>query len=222
MVGQWALSDRKMLFEELADPILRAGVDEVGRGPLAGPVVAAAVIFAGVRPEGLKDSKKLSAGRRTELAAQVKAGALAWALGRASVAEIDELNILRASHLAMQRAVAGLEARPQVVLVDGNLLPILPLPALAVIGGDDRVPEISAASIIAKVARDEEMARLAETYPGYGLERHKGYATREHLAALRELGPSPVHRLSFAPVAQAAGAVRSGPGQAFPAETATW
>ncbi len=195
-----------MLFEDLGPPTFVAGVDEVGRGPLAGPVIAAAVILRGTVPDGLRDSKKLTARRRAALADEIRATALAWSLGRAEVAEIDELNILRASHLAMQRAVAGLSSRPEAVLVDGNLLPSLPLPAVAVVKGDDRIPEISAASIIAKVARDEEMASLAAVYPGYGFERHKGYATAEHLAALARLGPSPEHRLSFAPCRCAAGA----------------
>ncbi|MGE0625490.1 MAG: ribonuclease HII [Pseudomonadales bacterium] len=188
-----------MLFEDLRPPAFVAGVDEVGRGPLAGPVIAAAVILRGAGPAGLRDSKKLTARRRTLLAAEIRATALAWSIGRAEVAEIDALNILRAAHLAMQRAVAGLPSPPQAVLVDGNLLPSLPLPAVAVVKGDDRIPEISAASIIAKVARDEEMETLATVYPGYGFERHKGYATAEHLAALSALGPSPEHRRSFAP-----------------------
>lgn len=193
-----------MLFDELANPEFCAGVDEVGRGPLAGPVVAAAVVFASIRPAGLRDSKKLSAKRREVLATEIKAVALAWGIGRASVAEIDRLNILRASHLAMQRAVAALPAAPAVVLVDGNRLPAFSVPAVAVIKGDDRVPEISAASILAKVNRDAEMGQLSARYPGYGLERHKGYGTAAHLAALRALGPSPEHRRSFAPVREAA------------------
>ncbi|MEJ2090069.1 MAG: ribonuclease HII [Gammaproteobacteria bacterium] len=193
-----------MLFEGLASPELSAGVDEVGRGPLAGPVVAAAVVFGARRPEGLKDSKRLTARRRSVLAVEIESAALAWGIGRASVAEIDRLNILRASHLAMQRAVLALGTRPEVLLVDGNLLPFFDIPAVAVVKGDDRVPEISAASIIAKVARDEEMAALAERYPGYGFERHKGYATSEHLAALELLGPTPAHRQSFAPVRSSA------------------
>jgi len=180
---------------------LCAGVDEAGRGPLAGPVYAAAVIIPLERiPPGLTDSKKLSARRRETLSEQIRQSAHSWALGVASVAEIDELNILRASHLAMQRAVAGLLARPELVLVDGNLLPALPVPALAVIRGDARVPVISAASVLAKVARDAEMAKLAERYPGYGFERHRGYPTRAHLVALDALGPTPEHRRSFAPV----------------------
>lgn len=189
-----------MLFEELASPELCAGVDEVGRGPLAGPVVAAAVIFGTHRPEGLKDSKRLTAKRRAELSAEIKDTALAWSIGRADVAEIDRLNILRASHLAMQRAVTALSTRPEVLLVDGKLLPSFEIPAVAVVKGDDRVPEISAASIVAKVARDDEMTALAKRHPGYGFERHKGYATAEHLAALGRLGPTAAHRQSFAPV----------------------
>ena len=193
-----------MWFEEPASPERLAGVDEVGRGPLAGPVVAASVIFGPVRPDGLKDSKRLSPSRRLELAVEIKSCALAWGIGRASVKEIDELNILRASHLAMQRAVQAMGVAADVLLVDGNLLPSFSLPALAIIKGDDRVPVISAASIIAKVARDKEMCRMALRHPGYGLERHKGYATAQHLAALRQLGPTPLHRHSFAPVREAA------------------
>lgn len=183
---------------------LTAGVDEVGRGPLAGPVLAGAVILDPARPiEGLRDSKKLSAARREALAAQIRERALAWALGRAEVDEIDALNILVASHLAMQRAVAALAPAPLRVLVDGHLLPALGVPAVAVVGGDAIVPAISAAAIIAKVARDAEMVAMAAALPGYGLERHKGYPTAEHLAALRTLGPSPQHRRSFAPVRRA-------------------
>lgn len=181
---------------------LVAGVDEVGRGPLAGPVIAAAVIFpAGIIPSDLKDSKRLSAGQRLKMDSEIKSCALCWALGRAEVEEIDRLNILRASHLAMQRAVLGLSAPPHVLLVDGNMLPSFSIPAIAVIKGDDRVAQISAASIVAKVARDAEMVELAKRYPGYGLENHKGYGTPAHLAALRTLGPTPLHRASFAPVA---------------------
>jgi ribonuclease HII len=195
-------------FEDLTVHGFCAGVDEVGRGPLAGPVLAGAVVLDARRPiEGLRDSKRLSAPRRAELARLIRSRALACAVGRAEVDEIDELNILRASHLAMQRAVAALGLRPAVVYVDGNLLPYFEVPAVAVIGGDDRVPEIAAGSILAKDARDREMCVLAEQFPGYGLERHKGYATRAHLAALAELGPSPVHRRSFAPVGVAASRV---------------
>lgn len=181
--------------------MLTAGVDEVGRGPLAGPVLAAAVILDPARPiRGLKDSKLLSAAQREALAEQIRERALDWALGRAEVAEIDSLNILRASHLAMQRAVQALGRRPELIFVDGHLLPAFAVPAVAVVGGDSLIPAISAAAIIAKVARDAEMAQLAECYPGYGLERHKGYATAQHLLALTALGPTPLHRQSFAPV----------------------
>lgn len=180
-----------------------AGVDEVGRGPLAGPVVAGAVILQpNARLEGLRDSKRLSARQRESLAVQIKEQAWCWALGRAEVAEIDRLNILRASHLAMQRAVGNLDLLPGLLLVDGNLLPNFSIAAVAVVRGDARVPQISAASIIAKVARDAEMVRLARIYPGYGLEKHKGYGTLAHLAALERLGPCPLHRRSFAPIRQ--------------------
>lgn len=184
---------------------MAAGVDEVGRGPLAGPVVAGAVILNGLRPiEGLRDSKRLSAGRREALAGQIRERALAYALGRAEAEEVDRLNVLQASLLAMRRAVEALPVRPRIVYVDGNRLPALSVPAVAVIGGDDLIPQISAGSIIAKTARDAEMAELARLYPGYGFERHKGYATRQHLDALARLGPSAVHRASFAPVRLAA------------------
>lgn len=182
-----------------------AGVDEVGRGPLAGPVVAAAVILDPRRlPDGLRDSKRLTAARREYLDRQIRECALAWALGRAEVAEIDRLNILNATLVAMQRAVAALRIGPEYVLVDGNRLPTLTVPARAVVGGDNLIPEISAASILAKVARDREMAELDRAYPGYGLAQHKGYPTPAHLQALAQLGPSPVHRRSFAPVRRAA------------------
>ena len=182
-----------------------AGVDEAGRGPLAGDVFAAAVILApgGTLP-GLRDSKKLGAARREALAEAVRAEALAWSVARASVAEIDALNILQASLLAMRRAVQALAPPPAAVLVDGNRLPAWDWRAVAVVGGDDLVPAISAASVLAKVARDEEMRRLDERYPGYGFARHKGYPTAAHVAALLRLGASPVHRMSFAPVRAAA------------------
>ena len=186
---------------------LTAGVDEVGRGPLAGAVIAAAVILKGGGPAGLKDSKKLSPRRRCALAAAIRDAAVAVSIGRAEAAEIDELNILNASHLAMQRAVEGLSLWPELVLVDGNRLPSLTLPAVAVVGGDDRIAAISAASIVAKVTRDEEMSALAATYPEYGFQRHKGYGTAEHLQALRRFGPTPLHRFSFAPVREAAAAL---------------
>ena len=185
-------------------PPHHAGVDEVGRGPLAGPVVAAAVILDPRCPiEGLRDSKALTARRREALDAQIRECACAWAIGSAEVEEIDTLNILRASQLAMQRAVAALNRVPEMVLVDGNVAPAFGVPAVAIVGGDDRVDAISAASIIAKVARDEHMAGLASLYPGYGFERHKGYGTPQHLAALDLLGASPIHRRSFAPVREA-------------------
>lgn len=194
-------------FECLAYPIVSAGVDEVGRGPLAGPVVAGAVVLDARRPvSGLKDSKRLTASARLRLAAEIKDKALAWALGRAEVAEIDRLNILRASHLAMQRAVAALGLEPELILVDGNLLPAFNRPAVAVVKGDNRVPEICAGAIIAKVDRDLEMQALGERFPGYGFARHKGYPTAEHLRALARLGPCPLHRWSFAPVRNAAAA----------------
>ncbi len=192
------------LFDGLASPALSAGVDEVGRGPLAGPVIAGAVILDNTIPIiGLKDSKRLSAKQREELAGEIRKCALAFALGRAEVEEIDELNILRASHLAMQRAVTALDRQPEVIYVDGNLLPSFAIPAVAVIKGDTRVPEISAAAILAKVVRDKEMVELARRFPGYGMEKHKGYATAEHLAALDRLGSCPLHRQSFEPVRRA-------------------
>lgn len=182
-----------------------AGVDEVGRGPLAGPVVTAAVVLApDTRIDGLTDSKALSAARREALAVEIRARALDWALGRAEVQEIDELNILHATMLAMKRAVAGLREAPGHVLVDGNRCPELSCTVEPVIGGDGTVASISAASILAKVARDEEMAAMDETYPGYGFAGHKGYGTAAHRAALVTLGPCPIHRHSFAPVAEAA------------------
>lgn len=175
-----------------------AGVDEVGRGPLAGPVVACAVILRRV-PEGLADSKRLAPARREELAGEILRCAHV-ALAAASVREIDRINILQASLLAMKRAVARLPVRPARVLVDGDRVPDLDVPAEAIIGGDATVPEIQAASIVAKVVRDRLMRRLAARWPGYGFGDHVGYATPEHLQALRRLGPTPHHRLSFRPV----------------------
>ena len=181
-----------------------AGVDEAGRGPLAGPVFAAAVILDPQRPlRGLRDSKQLSEAAREQLAVQIRASALAWSVAWADSEEIDALNILQATFLAMRRAVLGLAHRPQQVLVDGNRLP--PLQGLcggaqAVVRGDATVPAISAASILAKCARDQLLQGLDLVYPGYGLAQHKGYPTAAHLAALREHGPLPLHRLSFAPV----------------------
>ncbi|RLQ23715.1 ribonuclease HII [Seongchinamella sediminis] len=178
-----------------------AGVDEVGRGPLAGDVVAAAVILDPARPiAGLRDSKKLSESRREALAGEIRQRAAAWAVARASVAEIDELNILQASLLAMKRAVAALSPQPGYVLVDGNRLPRWSYPSEPVVKGDDRVPAIAAASILAKVQRDRELVALEREYPGYGFAAHKGYPTAAHLEALRALGVTPVHRRSFAPV----------------------
>jgi ribonuclease HII len=177
------------------------GVDEVGRGPLAGPVVAAAVILDPRRPiPGLDDSKKLTEKRREALYDEILEKALAWSLGRAEVEEIDRINILRASLLAMKRAVAGLAVTPGHALVDGNRLPELPCSAEAIVGGDGSVACISAASIIAKVSRDREMVALDARYPGYGLARHKGYPTRAHMEALGTLGVTEIHRRSFAPV----------------------
>ncbi|HEX7048401.1 MAG TPA: ribonuclease HII [Gammaproteobacteria bacterium] len=178
-----------------------AGVDEVGRGPLAGPVVAAAVILDPSRPvEGLRDSKQLSPARREELSVILKECVHAWAIGFCTPAEIDEHNILQASMLAMRRAIEALQITPQFVQVDGNRCPEIRIPSEAIIGGDDCVPCISAASIIAKVYRDAEMVRLHEQFPMYGFDRNKGYPTSEHLAALDEHGATIVHRRSFAPV----------------------
>ena len=180
---------------------LLAGVDEAGRGPLAGDVVAAAVILpADCRIPGLDDSKKLSPARRDTLFERIRAEAIAWSVGRADPSEIDELNILQASLLAMRRAVDALQPSPQFVLVDGNRLPVWDYEALALVSGDALVPAISAASILAKVTRDREMQALDGRYPGYGFALHKGYPTAEHLDALRRLGPCAVHRRSFAPV----------------------
>lgn len=182
---------------------LVCGVDEAGRGPLAGPVVAAAVILDSSRPiDGLNDSKKLSAKRREALAGEIRAKALAWAVAEASVDEIDRINILQASLLAMQRAVAGLAINPVKALVDGNQCPDLSCPVEAIVGGDGKIAAIAAASILAKTIRDAGMLELHATYPMYGFDRHMGYPTAVHLKALREHGVSPVHRRSFRPVAQ--------------------
>lgn len=181
-----------------------AGVDEVGRGPLAGDVVAAAVILDPNKPiDGLRDSKKLAEKRRQQLADVIRRDALAFALGRASVAEIDELNILHASLLAMNRAVDSLSVAPVNVLVDGNRLPSWSWPSEAVVKGDDRVPAIAAASILAKVQRDAEMVALEQAFPGYGFAKHKGYPTKAHREALAKLGATPHHRRSFGPVQKA-------------------
>jgi ribonuclease HII len=185
-------------------PALVAGVDEAGRGPLAGPVVAAAVILDDCHPiSGLADSKKLSAARREALYDEIRAKALCCCIAQASVEEIDRLNILQATLLAMQRAVAGLRLRPGLVLVDGNRLPLLEMRAEAIVRGDAKVAAISAASILAKVTRDRGLEQLDQCFPQYGFARHKGYGTAEHLQALSVHGPCPEHRRSFAPVAQA-------------------
>lgn len=181
--------------------VVECGVDEAGRGPLAGPVVVAAVILDVSRPvAGLADSKRLTGQRREALDAEIREYAVAWAFGRAEPEEIDRINILQATLRAMERAVSALGVKPGQVLVDGNRLPRLSLPARAVVGGDGMVPCISAASILAKVARDAEMCRMAERYPGYGFERHKGYPTVAHLQAMERLGVTEIHRRSFAPV----------------------
>ena len=178
-----------------------AGVDEVGRGPLAGSVVAAAVILNPQLPiEGLRDSKKLTASRRETLAQLIRSRALGWAIGSASVAEIDELNILQASLLAMHRAVLALQFQPEYILVDGNRLPRWQYASEAVVRGDDRVPAIAAASILAKVHRDNALIALDGVYPGYGFASNKGYPTAAHLQALGALGVTPIHRRSFAPI----------------------
>lgn len=178
-----------------------AGVDEVGRGPLAGPVVAAAVILDPARPiAGLADSKVLSEQKREELVILIRERAIAWAVGRAEIEEIDQINILQASLLAMRRAVLALSPQPEFALIDGNRCPALPCPAEAIIKGDATVAAISAASILAKVSRDQEMVELDQQYPGYGFASHKGYPTKAHLAALSALGITPIHRRSFGPV----------------------
>ncbi|MEE2001681.1 ribonuclease HII [Alkalimonas sp. MEB108] len=188
---------------------LVCGVDEVGRGPLIGAVVTAAVILDPSQPiAGLADSKKLSEKKRQSLAAEIRQKALCWALGRAEPAEIDQLNILHATLLAMQRAVAGLSVQPEWVLIDGNRCPHLPVPATAVVKGDSKVAEISAASILAKVARDEEMHALHHRYPQFGFDRHKGYPTADHLLAIQQFGVLPEHRRSFKPVLQQLGTAR--------------
>jgi ribonuclease HII len=183
---------------------LVAGVDEAGRGPLAGPVVAAAVILDDLNPiQGLADSKKLTALRREKLFDEIRAKALCCSIAQASVEEIDQLNILQATMLAMQRAVAGLRLKPIKTLVDGNRLPKLDMLAEAIVQGDAKVQAISAASILAKVHRDRLCDTWGEQYPQYGFAAHKGYGTAEHMAALREHGPCPLHRTSFAPVREA-------------------
>jgi ribonuclease HII len=181
---------------------LIAGVDEAGRGPLAGPVIAAAVILDPNKPiAGLADSKKLTEKQRERLFNEIRSNALAWSVARARVTEIDEINILQASLLAMQRAVANLKIQPNLVLVDGNKCPLFPCEARAIVRGDQTEASISAASIVAKVLRDRVMLMLEKKYPGYGFAKHKGYPTASHVEALQQIGPSRVHRLTFGPVA---------------------
>ncbi|MGZ5201558.1 MAG: ribonuclease HII [Telluria sp.] len=203
------MSKKKINFYPGLPPRLRpftvddivCGVDEAGRGPLAGPVYAAAVILDPRRPiEGLKDSKQLTEKRLNELAPQIKECALAWAIAECSHEEIDRLNILHATMLAMRRAVEALSLLPTIALIDGNRCPPLAVKAHAIVDGDDKVHSISAASILAKTARDAALVALHEVYPQYGFDQHKGYSTPLHLANLRAHGPCPVHRRSFAPV----------------------
>ena len=183
--------------------VLVAGVDEVGRGPLAGPVVAAAVILDPEKPiVGLADSKKLSESQRYKLDVEIRDKALSWAIGRADIEEIDTINILQASLLAMRRAVEALSVKPEHALIDGNRCPELDCTSEAIVKGDQKVACISAASIIAKVARDIEMKEMENTYPGYGFAAHKGYPTKLHMQALKDLGVTPIHRRSFSPVAK--------------------
>ena len=183
--------------------MLIAGVDEAGRGPLAGPVVAAAVILhPDRRIRGLRDSKELAAPVRERLAAEIRRHALAWAVAQSDVGEIDAINILQATLLAMRRAIERLAQRPDVVWIDGQHCPPLDCPARAIVGGDRQISAIAAASILAKTDRDAMLVELDRTYPAYGFCRHKGYSTPEHLAALTTHGPCPAHRRSFAPVTQ--------------------
>ena len=185
----------------MSESIVIAGVDEAGRGPLAGAVIAAAVILDPAHPiEGVTDSKKLTEKKRDRLEIAIKQHAIAWAVGRAEVEEIDEINILQASLLAMSRAVEGLSVKPTHVQVDGNQCPSVDYPVEAIVKGDALVAEIGAASILAKVARDRELILLDEQYPEYGFAKHKGYPTKAHFAALESHGVSPVHRRSFGPV----------------------
>jgi len=179
------------------------GIDEVGRGPWAGPVVAGAVILDPQNPiEGLDDSKKLTVKKRETLALEIKAKALAWGIGQGAAHEIDTLNIVKATFLAMQRAVAVLSITPHLALIDGHMLPLLDIPAKGIVKGDSLEPCISAASIIAKVERDNEMIKLDAKYPGYGFASHKGYGTKLHQESLKNLGVSDIHRKSFKPIAE--------------------
>lgn len=196
----WVLEQAPLNFDV---PGLMAGVDEAGRGPLAGPVVAAAVILDDLHPiVGLNDSKKLTAKRREKLFDEIKAKALCFSIAQATVQEIDEINILQATLLAMKRAVEGLRLKPMKVLVDGNRLPAIDIRAEAIVQGDALVPAISAASILAKVHRDRLCEQMHAQYPQYGFDQHKGYGTAVHLAALQAHGPAECHRLTFAPVAR--------------------
>lgn len=196
----WPLEQAKLNWDTDG---LTAGVDEAGRGPLAGPVVAAAVILDELNPiHGLNDSKKLSAKRREALFDEIRARALCFAIAEASVQEIDEINILQATLLAMKRAVDALRLPPKLVLVDGNRLPILSIRSEAIVQGDALVPAISAASILAKVHRDRLCEAMHQRYPVYGFDQHKGYGTAQHMAALQAHGPADCHRMTFAPVAR--------------------
>lgn len=192
------------LFDDIEGELV-CGVDEAGRGPLAGPVVAAAVILDPDHPiEGLRDSKKLSPKKREALAAEIRKHALAWYIAEGSVEEIDRINILQATMQTMKRAVEGLKIRPDMVLIDGNRIPQMPYRCEAIVGGDDKVPEISAASILAKTYRDALMCILGQMHPEYGFEHHSGYCTSEHMKALDKYGPCQAHRMTFAPVAKVA------------------
>jgi ribonuclease HII len=205
-IPSMTLRQAKLLWDV---PGLIAGVDEAGRGPLAGPVVAAAVILDELQPiQGLADSKKLTARKRERLYDEIRAKALCCSIAEASVEEIDRLNILQATLLAMQRAVAGLRLKPTQVLVDGNRIPQLDMLAEAIVKGDSLIPAISAASILAKVHRDRWCADLHLRYPLYGFDAHKGYGTAQHLAALQAHGACPEHRTTFAPVTQVLASTR--------------
>ncbi len=193
-------NDQNLSLFAIAAEVM-CGVDEAGRGPLAGPVFAAAVILDPSKPiEGLRDSKKLTEARRDALAIEIKARALSWSIAQCSEAEIDALNILQATMLAMRRAVEGLGLQPTLALIDGNRCPVMAVRSEAIIKGDDKVPAISAASILAKTARDAALAILHQQYPHYAFDQHKGYPTALHLERLRLHGVSPVHRKSYAPV----------------------
>ncbi len=196
-----ASNETMSLFDFDEQDEIICGVDEAGRGPLAGPVTAAAVILDPQRPiAGLRDSKKLSEAQRDALAIEIKEKVLAWSIAECSEEEIDRLNILQATMLAMRRAVEGLKITPSLALIDGNRCPVMSVRSEAIVKGDDKVPAISAASILAKTARDHLLAKLHEQYPQYALDQHKGYPTALHLARLKEFGVSPIHRKSYGPV----------------------